>query len=695
VAVLAVVLSVLVGLAVWRVTRPVGPGLAAQAVVTASSTAVGYSAREAVSSGTATAPGAAWRSAGETTGAWLELSWSEPHLIRRVTLVRDAVDAPGVTAGYLSFGDGSFVQLRLSPTARATEVAFTPRSVDRLRFTASEVTDQADDVSLAEILVETEPAKRDVVSDDPDDGNAAPRATVTARTGDGAGGETASPHPLQDGAGASDLGSVWRTDDPANAWVQLTWDRPRELSSVELVGSADSAARLRNGTLLFDDGSELPLGAVLAEPDRPTIVSFMPRVTRSLRLTVDEVEGDGPLALSEWRTYGTGHVPWRPDRQPGESAPAENATCDPAVTAGLQADLLVLCPTTGALVGDTATISTRTVAGYAAVSATVLPGDGGLPAGQPVRATPDAGGVSELVVPLDIAGPGPVTVKISATGSRRPTRSVFLQLLRSSGSAPDEVAASTAAAGRTLAYAEEFEEPLTLSRTGAGADYAAAKPTVDGAQDFGDAIFPDPAAGPSTVQVVDGRYLRIEVEPAPAGLVDPQGWGRRHVGGLLASARQGGSGFSAQYGYFEARMLAPAVPGSWPAFWTLPNPNLSRSLPVEAEFDAVELYGHDPEGTCHATHSHEGGKDGGETRCGKRFSERAALAWHTYGVSVTPSEVTFYVDGRLVTTEAQVKGGDAPMYFLVNLALGGGWPLDLAGVQERATLYVDYVRVYV
>ena len=35
------------------------------------------------------------------------------------------------------------------------------------------------------------------------------------------------------------------------------------------------------------------------------------------------------------------------------------------------------------------------------------------------------------------------------------------------------------------------------------------------------------------------------------------------------------------------------------------------------------------------------------------------------------------------------------MFFLVNLALGGGWPVDLRAVQERAVLYVDYVRIYV
>ena len=43
-------------------------------------------------------------------------------------------------------------------------------------------------------------------------------------------------------------------------------------------------------------------------------------------------------------------------------------------------------------------------------------------------------------------------------------------------------------------------------------------------------------------------------------------------------------------------MLAPAAPGTWPAFWMLPSDNLIKPQPVVAEIDAVELYGHDPTG---------------------------------------------------------------------------------------------------
>lgn len=64
-------------------------------------------------------------------------------------------------------------------------------------------------------------------------------------------------------------------------------------------------------------------------------------------------------------------------------------------------------------------------------------------------------------------------------------------------------------------------------------------------------------------------------------------------------------------------------------------------------------------------------------------------------VSITPTDITFLVDGVVVATAPQVAGGRAPMFLLLDLALGDGWPVDLHGGQERARLFLDYVRVYV
>ncbi len=172
--------------------------------------------------------------------------------------------------------------------------------------------------------------------------------------------------------------------------------------------------------------------------------------------------------------------------------------------------------------------------------------------------------------------------------------------------------------------------------------------------------------------------------------------GSGSVAGLVASARPGGAGFAAQYGTFEARMLTSSAPGTWPAFWMLPTANLVSAQPTVAEVDAVELYGHDPTGGCQATHSYRDGQDAGRVQCGVRFdSVRASAQWHTYRVSVSPTQIVFSIDDTVVATADQVPGGGVPLFFLVDLALGGGWPVGLGPVRGRGALFVDDVRVWV
>lgn len=261
-----------------------------------------------------------------------------------------------------------------------------------------------------------------------------------------------------------------------------------------------------------------------------------------------------------------------------------------------------------------------------------------------------------------------------------------------------QTATSDLGASRSLVYAEEFNSAISYSLDGRNpaADYPAAKPEYWGTGQFGGAIFPDPAEKFDTLKIVDGRYLRMATEPNPPGYTDPSRWGRKHIGGLLGSARAGGSGFAAQYGYFEARMLAPANPGTWPAFWMLPANNLVAYQRQVAEIDVVELYGNNPTIGCHAVHAYTNSNDKATVNCGRRFADaRQASQWHVYGADVTPTQVTFYIDGVKTVSIPQVAGGDQPMFFMVNATLGGGWPIKLDPVQNRSATYVDYIRVYV
>jgi hypothetical protein len=596
--------------------------------------------------------------------------------------VRNPLTEPGVTAGFLTFGDGSQLLATLSGTSAETVIPFSPRAVDTLRFTASAVGDGAHDVQIAEILVSTA-AGDPVAVDGAPGGNAAVDATVTASGGD--------PRALQDGAEAG-VGAEWTATSPAGGWVQLDWIRPQEITGVELVGAPASTATLRRATLTFADGGSLPIGSVLGEPTRPTVVAFLPRVTRSLHLALDAVDGTGALTLGELRVHRRGTTPVRTPAAAPLATPAAEATCLPPGPPPAN-KLVVTCPVTGSSVDGPVPFRLSAL-GFSTVTATAWPGEESDVTSVPAQATPDQAGNVELTVDVSPLPPGPVTVRFEATADGVEPQTVYFQLHRRG--AGGAVASAPAAIGRTLVYSEEFDHPIVISRDGAGADYTAAKPTYDGVQDFGDAAFADPGQGFDNVRVVDDQYLRIDVEPNPPGHTDPQGWGRRHLGGMLASARPGGSGFSAQYGYFEARMLMPAAPGTWPAFWMLPSDNLVAPTSTVAEIDAVEHYGHAPTGACHSTHEHTGSGDNGVARCGTRFgSDRAALSWHTYGVSILPSGITFFIDGQVVATAPQVDGGGAPMFFLIDLALGGGWPVDLSAVQDRAVLYVDHVRVYV
>ncbi|MGB2810048.1 MAG: hypothetical protein WBC22_20075 [Sedimentisphaerales bacterium] len=70
-------------------------------------------------------------------------------------------------------------------------------------------------------------------------------------------------------------------------------------------------------------------------------------------------------------------------------------------------------------------------------------------------------------------------------------------------------------------------------------------------------------------------------------------------------------------------------------------------------------------------------------------------ALHTYGCKITETYTIYYCDnievGRHETLPLSKK---SPFFFLINLATGGGWPVDLSRYDGLADMYVDYVRVY-
>lgn len=139
------------------------------------------------------------------------------------------------------------------------------------------------------------------------------------------------------------------------------------------------------------------------------------------------------------------------------------------------------------------------------------------------------------------------------------------------------------------------------------------------------------------------------------------------------------SSFWQTYGYFEITAELPSGAGTWPAFWMLP---VDNGWPPE--IDILEAYGDIP----NQNHTAVIGT-GGTT---ETWSQVDMSGSHRYGMSWTPYEITFYVDGVKTGSVATPTELHDPMYMLANLAVGG-----LAGDPDPsliAQLKIDQIVAY-
>ncbi|MPQ97916.1 family 16 glycosylhydrolase [Modestobacter sp. I12A-02628] len=684
-----VVVSVVGGAVVYVATR------SDAAVVTATSTATGYSAgdlTDASVGGDGSRPEVAWRSAGETTGVALTMTWDEPTTVDRVRLVGSGVADTSMTSATLTFSDGS--SLLLSPDERGdVSVDFTPRSTSSAVLRVAGAPEGAREVALgawridatgdASVARWADRAAQQVDVDTTSD----PDAAQALVDGDLAGG---------------DAGATWTAatgdDEPS---IGLRWDSPRELSSVVVLGGLQSvvdpgytAAAPLFGTVVFDDGSRVAVTGISGADGEATTVAFTPRVTRGLTLELRRTIPGATLGVREIAAYDRGTTPPRWGSADGPTyavAPPSPAECAAAPAAA--ADLALVCPETGAQVDGDAVLTVQTGAGVELTARTWVPftADGGA-VHTVATATAGADGLAVLRFSTRELPRGPVTVEIRRDDAPADRARLHAQLFNTVGVDVDR--SGHAPAGLTLQWDEEFTDPLSVSQSGAGSTYAAIKPTYWGGTDFGDAVFADPAWGEDTLATLDSDYLRIRAEPIGAR-TDPYGQGRQHLGGLLSSMRVDGSGFTAQYGYFEARVLGAPGVGSWPAFWMLDSESATKRTTEQAEVDAFELYGHDTSASCHSLINWNTEQDDPSIGClTPNGATDWALSWHTYGVRIVPGGAEYFIDGRQVVEWDGLLNSERPFYFMLNLALGGGWPVDLTPTSGVTDMYVDWVRAY-
>jgi beta-glucanase (GH16 family) len=227
-----------------------------------------------------------------------------------------------------------------------------------------------------------------------------------------------------------------------------------------------------------------------------------------------------------------------------------------------------------------------------------------------------------------------------------------------------------------LSFSEDFDK-LDVSAWGPGTRWIAHTPWNG---DFGAAQFADPV--PGFPFVVENGILRIEARREGNGT-----W----RSGLLASADPKGAGFLQQFGYFEMRAKLPAGPGLWPAFWLIANKDKDSS----AEIDILEQYGQFPgdfESVIHVWRHAPGAQNYQVTLRHKIPAGLLSSDFHLYGASVDADWIIIYLDrveiGRTPTPPEHRR----PMFILLNLALGGGWPIEQT--PSPSYMFVDYVRAY-
>jgi beta-glucanase (GH16 family) len=165
------------------------------------------------------------------------------------------------------------------------------------------------------------------------------------------------------------------------------------------------------------------------------------------------------------------------------------------------------------------------------------------------------------------------------------------------------------------------------------------------------------------------------------------------------------------YGTAAARIKLSDGPGLWPAFWALG----TGDWPATGEIDIMEYVG-EPDWTSVALH---GPGYSGDTPLFNRLyfpPSRDATTWHVYSVDWTPNTLVFRVDDQIAYRASRPMienygkwAYDNPKYLILNLALGGAYPLKTNGVRSpypgipaatvdlikagRGRMLVDWVRV--
>jgi beta-glucanase (GH16 family) len=211
--------------------------------------------------------------------------------------------------------------------------------------------------------------------------------------------------------------------------------------------------------------------------------------------------------------------------------------------------------------------------------------------------------------------------------------------------------------------------------------------------------------GSAALGASDGA-LAIEARPRP-GFVTAEGRKFDFVSGRINT--RGKAEFTS--GTVAARIRLPAGEGLWPAFWALG----TGRWPDTGEIDIMEYVG---ETDWVSAALHGPGYSGETPLVNKLFLDpgRGATEWHVYSVGWTPRGFVFRVDDQVMYRATRIMvehygrwAFDNPKYLILNLALGGAYPVKINGARTpypglpeptvqlirdgEARMLVDWVRV--
>jgi hypothetical protein len=322
--------------------------------------------------------------------------------------------------------------------------------------------------------------------------------------------------------------------------------------------------------------------------------------------------------------------------------------------------------------------------------------------------TLDPKGQGQFTFPSDLYPHGPITLRLSGTyGKFKDT--CYLQLYNQGGIAWNEGIPKEpppAAKGLTLAFADDFKGPLSISSTDPKALYYDHKPP-NGYQDFSQHTFTGRESPKNPFAQMD-TYLRIRASD------------KTNASGLISSMKNDASGLKVSLPcYFECRFVGPNAVGAWPGFWLMTDYMTDYKLkgdktPVD-EIDIIEAYGGEGPGSPNADDSYMITPHcWNQGEAGLKIEKKAfegmhnpvhmrkygiPSTWfetfHTYGCKITETETIYYCDDiELGRHETLPICKEKPLFFMVSLATGGGWPVDLSRYNGQADLYVDFIRVY-